>query len=51
MPRQALHAYVLGFVHPLTGEWMEFEAPLPSDFAQALHFLRSLQLGEASSTK
>ncbi len=36
MPRQALHARTLGFVHPTTGEQMEFEAPLPPDFQSAL---------------
>ena len=30
---QLLHAGVLGFVHPRTGEYMEFEAPLPMPFA------------------
>jgi 23S rRNA pseudouridine1911/1915/1917 synthase len=30
-PRQALHAATLGFVHPVTGEDMAFEAPLPAD--------------------
>ncbi len=29
--RQALHAAVLGFVHPITGEEMRFELPLPMD--------------------
>ncbi len=29
--RQALHAASLGFVHPLSGEEMQFEAPLPED--------------------
>ncbi len=33
---QALHARVLGFVHPRTGEPMRFEAPPPRDFAEAL---------------
>ncbi|MBE7184753.1 MAG: RluA family pseudouridine synthase [Methylobacterium mesophilicum] len=32
-PRQALHAYLLGFDHPETGEPMRFESPLPSDMA------------------
>lgn len=32
-PRQALHAQSLGFIHPVSGEQMEFEAPLPEDFA------------------
>ncbi len=30
-PRQALHAKTLGFVHPGTGEFMEFDSPLPED--------------------
>jgi len=30
--RQALHAKVLGFEHPITGETMQFEAPPPPDF-------------------
>jgi 23S rRNA pseudouridine1911/1915/1917 synthase len=33
---QALHAGVLGFVHPRTGEYMEFEAPLPEYFTELL---------------
>ncbi|GAB2777141.1 RluA family pseudouridine synthase [Rhabdobacter roseus] len=36
MPRQALHARSLGFVHPRTKEWMQFESPLPEDFQQVL---------------
>ena len=32
-PRQALHAQTLGFVHPVTGEALRFEAPLPEDMA------------------
>ena len=34
-PRQALHARTLGFVHPTTGQQMDFESPLPDDM-QAL---------------
>ncbi len=30
-PRQALHAATLGFEHPVTGETLEFESPLPQD--------------------
>ena len=30
-PRQALHARLLGFVHPETGEQLRFESPLPAD--------------------
>jgi 23S rRNA pseudouridine1911/1915/1917 synthase len=36
LPRQALHAATLGFVHPTTGKQMSFEQPLPADFAGAL---------------
>jgi len=35
-PRQMLHAWKLGFRHPRTGEWKNFEAPLPDDFEQAI---------------
>ncbi|MEP2936963.1 MAG: RluA family pseudouridine synthase [Gilvibacter sp.] len=31
LPRQALHARTLGFVHPVTNEYMSFEAPIPED--------------------
>jgi 23S rRNA pseudouridine1911/1915/1917 synthase len=40
--RQALHAAVLGFVHPISGESLRFESPLPADFARALQALREL---------
>jgi len=40
--RQALHARTLGFRHPATGEWLEFESPPPPDFAAALAALREL---------
>ena len=38
---QALHAKVLGFIHPTTGEYMEFEAPLPEYFTDLLLKLRN----------
>lgn len=37
---QALHAGVFGFVHPSTGEYMAFEAPLPQYFEEVLEKLR-----------
>ncbi|RSD28091.1 RluA family pseudouridine synthase [Mesobacillus subterraneus] len=37
---QALHAGLLGFDHPRTGEYLEFEAPLPEYFLQLLNDLR-----------
>jgi 23S rRNA pseudouridine1911/1915/1917 synthase len=40
--RQALHARRLGFVHPITGQRLSFESPLPRDIAQALESLRAL---------
>ncbi|WP_417726067.1 RluA family pseudouridine synthase [Roseovarius sp.] len=39
-PRQALHAAVLGFVHPVSGAAMRFEAPLPDDMEILLSGLR-----------
>ena len=39
--RQALHAKVLGFVHPVTGEQLRFESPLPADMAGLLVDLRN----------
>ena len=36
MPRQALHAATLGFVHPVTGKNMFFESPLPPEFQAVL---------------
>jgi 23S rRNA pseudouridine1911/1915/1917 synthase len=39
---QALHAAILGFKHPRTGEYHEFSAPLPEDMEKLLHRLRSL---------
>jgi len=36
IPRQALHAKTLGFVHPATGEKMRFDSDLPQDFKDVL---------------
>ncbi|MBI1338975.1 RluA family pseudouridine synthase [bacterium] len=38
--RQALHAAILGFEHPVTGEAMRFEAPPPDDLAELIAALR-----------
>ena len=38
--RQALHAATLGFVHPVSGEPLDFAAPLPADMAALLEALR-----------
>ena len=37
---QTLHAMVLGFIHPSTGQYMEFQAPLPEYFENLLEKLR-----------
>lgn len=37
---QTLHAQVLGFLHPRTGAYMEFEAPLPEYFSELLRKLQ-----------
>lgn len=37
---QCLHAKVLGFVHPVTGQWMQFDSDLPDYF---IRFLASLE--------
>lgn len=49
--RHALHAAVLGFTHPQTGERLRFETPLPVDMASALARLRSLTLPERTHRK
>jgi 23S rRNA pseudouridine1911/1915/1917 synthase len=41
-PRQALHAAVLGFVHPITGATLRFTAATPDDMAALLGALRAL---------
>lgn len=38
---QALHAGILGFNHPRTNEYLEFEAPLPNEFEELLEQLRN----------
>ncbi len=41
-PRQALHAYILGFQHPSTHKIMRFESAWPADFAELIAQLRRL---------
>ena len=42
LSRQALHARKLTFEHPLSGEQVTFEAPLPEDMVRALELLRTI---------
>ena len=37
---QMLHAYILGFIHPATGEYMEFRSELPEEFREMLEKFR-----------
>lgn len=41
MPRQALHAKTLGFIHPHENKFMKFESELPDDFQMLLNKLRN----------
>ncbi len=41
LPRQALHARTLGFVHPFSGEQMRFETPIPEDMELCLEKWRN----------
>jgi 23S rRNA pseudouridine1911/1915/1917 synthase len=41
LPRQALHAKSLGFIHPKSKEFLHFEVPMPEDFRLALEKWRS----------
>ncbi len=53
LSRQALHAALLGFTHPITGEIMRFETPLPKDMAaleaELVELVRSVQASGRSS--
>jgi 23S rRNA pseudouridine1911/1915/1917 synthase len=41
LPRQALHAKTLGFVHPKTGEFMSFDSEIPDDMKACIDKWRS----------
>jgi 23S rRNA pseudouridine1911/1915/1917 synthase len=42
LARQALHAAVLGFIHPITGQALRFESPLPPPMARLVALLAAL---------
>ncbi|HEU0264462.1 MAG TPA: RluA family pseudouridine synthase [Geobacterales bacterium] len=46
--RQALHATMLGFIHPVTGEYMEYQTDPPEDMARVLAYLEQ-QSGASAS--
>ena len=39
--RQALHAKTLGFIHPSSGDYLEFDTELPADMAKIVDYLES----------
>ncbi|MDX1470899.1 MAG: pseudouridine synthase, partial [Flavobacteriaceae bacterium] len=41
LPRQALHAKTLGFIHPTTGKFMKFEAEIPEDMQACIEKWRN----------
>ncbi|MEK3721877.1 RluA family pseudouridine synthase [Paenibacillus sp. FSL H8-0034] len=41
MDGQALHAAILGFTHPRTGEHLQFEAEIPADMQHLIHILKN----------
>ncbi|NNK11440.1 MAG: RNA pseudouridine synthase, partial [Flavobacteriaceae bacterium] len=47
LPRQALHAKTLGFIHPKTGKKMQFDTDIPEDMAACIekwrHYSRHSQ--------
>jgi 23S rRNA pseudouridine1911/1915/1917 synthase len=43
MRRQALHAKTLSFEHPISGERIDFEAPVPQDFQALIDALRTVE--------
>jgi 23S rRNA pseudouridine1911/1915/1917 synthase len=48
LPRQALHAQILGFDHPTSGQHLHFESPLPDDMASALERWRNYATNSAA---
>ena len=51
LPRQALHAKTLGFIHPTTGEKMHFDTPLPDDMKAALEKWRIYMHGRRTGAE
>jgi len=49
LPRQALHAKVLGFVHPKSGDFLTFEQELPEDFRLGLEKWRAYAAHSSNS--
>jgi 23S rRNA pseudouridine1911/1915/1917 synthase len=41
-PRQALHAMLIGFYHPVSGEYVEFSSPFPNDIGELIKLLEAV---------
>ncbi len=48
LPRQALHAKTLGFVHPTTGEMLRFDTELPQDMQECIEKWRNYSKSHSS---
>jgi 23S rRNA pseudouridine1911/1915/1917 synthase len=46
--RQALHARTLGFIHPVSGEYLEFSTDMPNDMQVICDYLVNITLGHSS---
>ncbi|HTN45086.1 MAG TPA: RluA family pseudouridine synthase [Flavipsychrobacter sp.] len=51
LPRHALHAKELGFVHPRTKEWIQFSSELPADIQQVIEKWKSYTTGMTKQVK
>lgn len=48
LPRQALHAKTLGFIHPTTGEMMRFDTEIPADMAECIAKWRTYSVAKVA---
>ncbi len=51
LPRHALHAKELGFTHPTTGQWIQFNSELPDDIGQVIEKWRTYTSGMTKQLK
>ncbi|MBA3829184.1 MAG: RluA family pseudouridine synthase [Taibaiella sp.] len=51
LPRHALHAKELGFKHPTTGEWVQFNSEIPEDIQQVIEKWRTYTTGMTKQLK
>ena len=49
LPRQALHAKTLGFVHPVTNEMMRFNTEVPQDMADVIEKWRNYSVSNTAA--